>query len=933
MAFFQLFGRSNNQNTPQEPKQRSRTGRVLRYTMMPEILPRIRALGFHFGHFAYLIALVFSSARLIPQTHPVLNPVNIGRFSVRQVIAIAANNIEWSKKNIDQIGIFSAIVIGLIMIAIQAVLIAIYALLGAGTPANAGPLSGFFITDAPEQDLVNQTLNVIFGPDLGVFGPVGADFGISGNYDPIYSTIHQILSIYSLATMVIAVLIIVYYVITVVGEAAQTGTPFGKRFNSLWAPIRLVIALGLLVPLGSGLNTAQYMTLWIAKQGSGLANQAWYIFFDNVANRDPATYIVGNPRDYDLSEVVRKTFLAEVCMQAYNKQGTGNYVRKVVPASPSDEGFTVIWEAQSPVPDDRKKCGELTVDPSLSTTTHRGQGHGADVLNRLRDSELVPTADIYNLVRDVVLDEIIPAVDPLATEYVNYAVATGAPVGYVTTAATTTTPRGRTRRSVTTARAEGDPSWDIKSDLEALSESVSDSYTTGIESIYSASALANFQEKIANDRDKGWIYAGVWYIQIGRIIQQLEAPKTSAIPTLRLPDVASPEPPEAGPNWFERNFLGEEISIAEKEVNGAIGKIVAVLDKRSVDGDARRAARTGVGRPADTVEDTAYEACVGLDEDSDFGSRLKCSIFSILVPDELFAIKAGTSVDPMTSLISAGASIFERSFYMVLAGIMSDVAGGLLTNKVPVLSGVLDGMGNILVLIGLFGVGAGIVLYFIVPLLPFIFFFFAVLSWIMEIAEAVIAMPLWALAHLKIDGEGMPGQAAASGYYMLLAILLRPILMVTSLMIGYMIFIFGGYLLGMLFDPVLNVVAGENMNGLQMLVFVVVFTFLIYNIGMAAFKLVDTIPNGIMRWLQAGVQTFGSQAPDPVGNMQAAMVGAAVVGSQLAGGVSQGAKGFGQGMAKTRTYLMSDDQKEQMEDQQLERALRKKKARDEGLIP
>lgn len=83
---------------------------VFRYAMKPGIMPRLRSLGMHFGHFAYLNALVLNSARLIPQHHQVLHAVNIGKFSVRQVLAIAANNITWSWKNIDQIAIIGAVV-------------------------------------------------------------------------------------------------------------------------------------------------------------------------------------------------------------------------------------------------------------------------------------------------------------------------------------------------------------------------------------------------------------------------------------------------------------------------------------------------------------------------------------------------------------------------------------------------------------------------------------------------------------------------------------------------------------------------------------------------------------------------------------------------------------------------------------------------------
>lgn len=48
----------------------------------------------------------------------------------------------------------------------------------------------------------------------------------------------------------------------------------------------------------------------------------------------------------------------------------------------------------------------------------------------------------------------------------------------------------------------------------------------------------------------------------------------------------------------------------------------------------------------------------------------------------------------------------------------------------------------------------GVFLAYFLPIIPFMYFSFAVISWVLEIFEAIVAMPLWALAHLRIDGEG-----------------------------------------------------------------------------------------------------------------------------------------------------------------------------------
>lgn len=905
MALFQALGADKEPKQPKQGGERSTTNKVLRYAMLPEILPRIRGLGIHFGHFAYLLALVFNSARLIPNAHPVMNAANIGRYGVRQVIALAANNITWSKNNIDQIAIFSAIIIGILMIAIQAVLIGIAAI--SSTALAAPSAESFFTTEEPSQDVVLQALNLVFGrppgASEGLFGPISSEYsGLSGNYSQIHETVYQILSLYSMATMVIAVIIVLYYILTVIGEAAQSGTPFGRRFNSLWAPIRLVIALGLLVPLGSGLNSAQYITLWTAKMGSGLATQAWYIFFDNIVNQDPSKYVVTDTKRYDLTGLVYDIFLSEVCTKAYNKHNAGSgvvYAR----SAPIDigNGFKIVWAASpaDQVPEHRVSCGELSVNPASSTSLTGQTDDPAD-----GGDELVPIPEITALVKQIVTIEILPTVEELAQQYADYKISVGGSSGE-------------------------NPIVEIKQTLDDLSESASESYTEGIESIYTTAVSNNLAEKLAQDRNKGWAYAGVWYLQIGRMMQQLENPKTTAIPSIRLPESATASGQEE--SWGEF-FFGTDETYAE--VDGAVNSARAYLFRPDRLTAAETRALMHTESTSDGVADTAYEACVGLDSGSNFLDRIKCMVLQVFVPDELFAISAGTTLDPMASLVSAGSSIFERAAYLGMAGLAMEAAGSWLSS-IPGLSalagGILDGLGGIILVVAMIGFSAGIVLYFLLPILPFVYFFFAIISWFMEIFEAVIAMPLWALAHLRIDGDGMPGGAAINGYFLLLSILLRPFLIVIGLISGYLIFIAGIYFLSLIFNPMLNVTRSENVAGFEIMVFTAIFTFLCYNIGLTAFKMVDTIPSQILRWIGSSASTFNDGKGDIAGSTQGAVIASAAIGSQMVHQAEGAAKGAGRG---ARQGLYKTEEEKGQERAAVEQGwLRHAEMQDKGINP
>ena len=59
-------------------------------------------------------------------------------------------------------------------------------------------------------------------------------------------------------------------------------------------------------------------------------------------------------------------------------------------------------------------------------------------------------------------------------------------------------------------------------------------------------------------------------------------------------------------------------------------------------------------------------------------------------------------------------------------------------------------------------------------------------------------------------------------------------------------------------------------------------------IAMSSFKLIDLIPNNILRWMGAGVSTFNDQAGEPAEGLLSKMaVGGRLMGSQLQGAGSQ----------------------------------------------
>ena len=102
------------------------TTQALKYALLPEIFPRIQDLfSTGFVHISYLFAVIFTSLKLLPPGHPYLNPANAGRYGIRHVIAQAANNLTLDRHNIDKILVFSVLVLGVVLLAVQFALFAV----------------------------------------------------------------------------------------------------------------------------------------------------------------------------------------------------------------------------------------------------------------------------------------------------------------------------------------------------------------------------------------------------------------------------------------------------------------------------------------------------------------------------------------------------------------------------------------------------------------------------------------------------------------------------------------------------------------------------------------------------------------------------------------------------------------------------------------
>jgi hypothetical protein len=199
-----------------------------------------------------------------------------------------------------------------------------------------------------------------------------------------------------------------------------------------------------------------------------------------------------------------------------------------------------------------------------------------------------------------------------------------------------------------------------------------------------------------------------------------------------------------------------------------------------------------------------------------------------------------------------------------------------------------------------------------VPLLPYVAWLGAIISWLTVVIEGVVAAPLWAFAHLDTEGEGM-GSKAQHGYGFLMQVLFRPVLMVVGfLMMGIVMEVVGRFFF--LTYPMAVADAGSigSMFDLfSLLVVIGVFFTTSVMIINTCVNLVHIVPDTVLGWIAPGTQSAGSGS-GMGGNFSQAAAGVAGFGGQAAQGgmmkARQRGQEMGQAISKANSLLADANQ-------------------------
>lgn len=877
------------------------SGQVLRYVTLPQFLPRIgQFFGSGLGSLPYLLATMFYMLRILPAHHPYLKQANIGRYSFFKVLSAAANHISFKWENIDRITIFVVILAGIAMLFLQAGLL-ILALFALPAYAYAGPglgprsLADFFDNPNAETDIAFRLLDLVFGVP-GIFE--SEEMGTT----PFHEGLHALFEFYSFGMVLVGTFIIIYLVIAIVMETAQSGVPFGRRFNKAWVPVRLILFFGLLLPVtgtGLGLNLAQYILLNAAKYGSNLATNAWLLFDETTQ----APYLgepeqlVATPNAPSLNNLATFMAIAKTCSWA---EGRVNG-RDIQPYYIHGSGAG--------------GSQEMNAAPAFATMVENSNGGVLIFRFGEKNEDLYANQDgaVYPYCGELALpisDESQPGSALVQQAYVEMipclwngtgGAAFNCPVDFFND-------QGRDY-SYRYATIPGEAPYTPFPDMEpyispqqraTMLGQLTQSFTDTIEeavTIQAAEGVWNNDPAL----NLGWAGAGIWF---NKIAEQNGA-LTSAIynqPSItRMPAVME---------YIRQQKLRQE---SDTPVADAYTPILASGEMIQFETPQQHEVSRILNQQ---FRFWGREHMMSFNEDIAETQKQPTNNFFIdmvnmmMGTQGLFDMCRNVDIHPLASLASLGKGLIDHSIRSFAIAIGVGVASGI-TQLMDAQNTAqsLKTLSSFFLTIGSIGLILGFILYYVLPFLPFIYFFFAVMTWVKSIFEAMMGMPLWALAHLNIEGEGMPGQSAEIGYFYILEIFLRPVCILIGFLGGIAIFGAMVRVLNEIFYLVISNLSGHTdvagtvgtcfnppggaggpteeefqRGAVDEFFFSIMYAVIVYMMAVPCFKMVDMVPDRIMRWLGSGLKSFGAMDGDPAqGLMGSVAAGAGMIGGKLSG--------------------------------------------------
>lgn len=616
--------------------------------------------------------------------------------------------------------------------------------------------------------------------------------------------------------MAIAAAYMAYATIVQIHRAAETGRVLSSSTSS-WAPVRLVFALAMMFPLPSGFSAGQGAVVQVAMWGIGMGRA---IYTSAIQAIGPDAVPIAQPMIPGTKRIVSGLMQNELCRALINQASNNpnmvpvpRPVRNAIPGDSAASGAYITWayamsngnDVGSPV------CGTVTLrTPNPNATNFAGVSVDMGAAQLAVLTEVIEQnirTDAESVAQQLWATRQANSLNQLMATMVN---ATANYTAQLTQAAT-----------------------DFTSNLRAA--------------LSSSDAARGGELGLAASQDKqaalGWTGAGAYYVEIARLNGQTLS-LLSAVPNVNTPSYQGLGPSlssDLGPlvhavltfqaklNTYVRTTDGTDtpggnsdlFSGATPGEDGA-STIEQVVRKLNITERVLNVMVSAMSPTTGRSWTDPFAALINLGQTLVLTSIVALGMAAVLAST---TATAGTVALNVLSLNFAGAGA-AISGHLVMSFLGTPIFYGLMCMLIP-----------------------GLLIAYVLPMIPFAMWMAGVAGWLILVCEAVIAVPLWMFAHLTFQGDGLHGRGI-EGYSLLFNILFRPVLMLFGLFLGYFVFSAMSWLMLQGFGIAAGFALSKGWlvtNLFGLVVLLCMFVLMHITLALVAFRLISVVPHQVVK--------------------------------------------------------------------------------------
>ncbi|CAI9400139.1 hypothetical protein ANOBCDAF_00423 [Pleomorphomonas sp. T1.2MG-36] len=650
-----------------------------------------------------------------------------------------------------------------------------------------------------------SSIDITAAPDL--FRSLPASDWSGRMIDAIFGTATEASSVSALLGIIASGLVIIgalwmgYGILSEIVGAARTGRPISDSSSGAWMALRPVIGFGMLVPISAvGLSGVHYLVKEVATISANLGNAVALQYVENATVSGNSSLPISGSGQSLVYGLVR----AEVCLAVRLRAGR-TLGEETTPAAriPAASGIAIqSGERRSWWTNEVTEAGRVSgyawdYGPACGSLTVSNPENFGDFGTTRRQA----VAAAVTAIRDMSIGEsIAPVFD--------------APGSSPRSSGDTDT---LNKSIVASWRNSGALVGRLVVRLNDIASDYDRTISLAARSTATASDTGLREKLVEHVRACGWPCVGGYY----RILGTLNLAAASAAaekPTITRPDSAA---------WgLYGSSIGEALRLIDNQI--------------LVEGEDVRLEADDLRTQADDDAESTF-------------SKITQSITQPL--KDYFTQYNGFSADPISDLMNTGNHLLVAS--ETAFGVGAAASGGA-----HFFGSAAGSVFDFLMRAGWPAIaaayGAGVMLQYINPMIPWIYVTFAYLTWGLEQLVASIAVLVWAFGHLRLDGGSFVDRAQVYGYGSLfISILLRPAIIVVAYVAAISVSIVGLNFLKYSFSFASDAaIVGYTLGVSGVLVYgilVVVVQFVAFHF---IFRSILTAPERVGQWLGLQISSW-----------------------------------------------------------------------------